>query len=101
MSPALLPQLSGQALKKMVEAKVLARRRWRQDNAVRPQSALGYRPAAPQAVQPQPCGSATPRLPAPAGPPPRLHAPLLRHSMWYSVWGQVSGNELDARARMD
>ncbi|MDP7372231.1 MAG: integrase core domain-containing protein, partial [Nitrospinota bacterium] len=45
------------------EAKVLVER-WRQEyNRIRPHSALGYRPPAPEAIEPPPPGLATLRLP--------------------------------------
>jgi transposase InsO family protein len=45
------------------EAKVLVER-WRQEyNRIRPHSALGYRPPAPEAIEPPPPGFATLRLP--------------------------------------
>lgn len=57
--------------------------RWRgQCKAVRPHNALGYRPPAPEGVQPWPTGSApTLRLPAVAG----LSA--LRYSVGSMKWG--------------
>lgn len=51
----------------LLEAKVLIER-WRMEyNQVRPHSSLGYRPPAPEAVEPFPLGSATLRLPETAG----------------------------------
>jgi transposase InsO family protein len=51
----------------LLEAKVLIER-WRAEyNQVRPHSSLGYRPPAPEAVEPLPLGSATLRLSATAG----------------------------------
>ena len=51
----------------LLEAKVLIER-WRVEyNQVRPHSSLGYRPPAPEAVEPLPLGSATLRLSATAG----------------------------------
>jgi transposase InsO family protein len=51
----------------VLEAKVLVER-WRQDyNTIRPHSALGYRPPAPEARQPCAVASATPRQPHRAG----------------------------------
>ena len=45
----------------VLEAKVLVER-WRQDcNTIRPHSALGYRPPAPESRRPCPLASATPR----------------------------------------
>lgn len=50
----------------LLEAQVLIEQ-WRQEyNHVRPHSSLGYRPPAPEAVEPLPLGSATLRLPAAA-----------------------------------
>ena len=46
------------------EAQVLVARWPREYNTVRPHSALNYRPPAPEAIQPWPPDSATPRLPA-------------------------------------
>ena len=46
------------------EAQVLVARWRRQYNTVRPHSALNYRPAAPEAIQPWPPGSAPPGLTA-------------------------------------
>jgi transposase InsO family protein len=49
-----------------LEAKILIER-WRRDyNTIRPHSALGYRPPAPEAIMPVPSGSGALRLPAPA-----------------------------------
>jgi len=51
----------------LLEAKVLIER-WRVEyNQVWPHSSLGYRPPAPEAVEPLPLGSATLRLSATAG----------------------------------
>jgi len=51
----------------LLEAKVLIER-WRQHyNTIRPHSALGYRPPAPEAMQPCAVASATPRQPHRAG----------------------------------
>ena len=51
----------------LLEAKVLIER-WRVEyNQVRPHSSLGYRPPAPEAIEPLPLGSATLRLTATAG----------------------------------
>jgi transposase InsO family protein len=51
----------------LLEAKVLIER-WRVEyNRVRPHSSLGYRPPAPEAIEPLPFGSATLRLTATAG----------------------------------
>ena len=45
----------------LLEAKVLIER-WRRDyNRVRPHSSLGYRPPAPEAIQPRSLASATPQ----------------------------------------
>jgi len=47
----------------LLEAQVLVER-WRTHyNTVRPHSSLGYKPPAPEAIQPCPPGSVTPRLP--------------------------------------
>ncbi len=47
----------------LLEAQVLTER-WRTHyNTIRPHSSLGYRPPAPEAIQPCPPGSVTPRLP--------------------------------------
>jgi transposase InsO family protein len=48
----------------VLEAKVLVDRWRREYNTLRPHSALGYRPPAPEAVQPWLSGSASPRLQA-------------------------------------
>lgn len=51
--------LNGELFYTLTEAKVLIER-WRNDyNRIRPHSALGYRPPAPEAIQPLPPGSAT------------------------------------------
>lgn len=51
--------LNRELLDTLLEAKVLTAR-WRRDyNAVRPHSSLGYRPPAPEAIEPLPVGSAT------------------------------------------
>ena len=56
--------LNGEMFDTVLEAKVLVER-WRQHyNAVRPHSSLGYRPPAPEAMQPWPSGSASLRLQA-------------------------------------
>lgn len=58
--------LDGEIFDTLLEAKVLIER-WRvQYNTVRPHSSLGYRPPAPEAIQPWPAGSAALRLPATA-----------------------------------
>lgn len=58
--------LNGEMFYTLTEAQVLIER-WRSDyNRIRPHSALGYRPPAPEAIQPLPPGSATLRLPATA-----------------------------------
>ncbi len=50
--------LNGELFYTLTEAKVLIER-WRNDyNRIRPHSALGYRPPAPEAIQPLPPGSA-------------------------------------------
>ena len=59
--------LEREAFGTLVEAKVLIER-WRQHyNTVRPHSALGYRPPAPEARQPCAVASAKPRQPHRAG----------------------------------
>ena len=55
--------LNGERFDTLLEARVLVERWRRHYNTVRPHSALGYRPPAPEAIQPCPPGSATPRLP--------------------------------------
>ena len=51
----------------VLEAQVLTEQ-WRWEyNHLRPHSALGYRPPAPEAIGPWPSGSAAPRLQARAG----------------------------------
>ena len=56
--------LNGEIFDTLLEAQVLVER-WRSHyNTVRPHSALGYRPPAPEAVQPWPAASARPQLPA-------------------------------------
>jgi putative transposase len=51
--------LNGELFYTLMEAKVLIER-WRNDyNRIRPHSALGYRPPAPEAIQPLPPGFAT------------------------------------------
>ena len=51
--------LNGELFYTLTEAKVLTER-WRNDyNRIRPHRALGYRPPAPEAIQPLPSGSAT------------------------------------------
>jgi len=55
--------LAREAFDTLLEAKVLIER-WRQhSNTIRPQSALGYRPPAPEARQPCAVASARPRQP--------------------------------------
>lgn len=49
---------------KVLEAKVLVDRWRREYNSLRPNSALGYRPLAPEAIQPWTSGSASPSLQA-------------------------------------
>lgn len=51
----------------LFEAKVLIERWRRHYNAVRPHSALGYRPPAPEATLPLTSASAAPQLPSGAG----------------------------------
>lgn len=56
--------LNRELLDTLGEAKVLVER-WRQDyNQIRPHSALGYRPPAPEAFEPWPTGVAPLRPPA-------------------------------------
>ena len=55
--------LNGELLDTLLEARVLVERWRRHYNTVRPHSSLGYRPPAPEAIQPYPPGSATPPLP--------------------------------------
>jgi len=56
--------LNVELLDTVLEARVLLERWRRHYNTVRPHSSLEYRPPAPEAIQPWPPGSATPRLPA-------------------------------------
>jgi len=56
--------LNGEIFDTLLEAQVLTERWRRHYNTVRPHSALNYQPPAPQAVQPWPPASATPRLTA-------------------------------------
>ena len=56
--------LNGEIFDTLLEAQVLVERWRRHYNTVRPHSALGYRPPAPEAVQPWPPAAATPQLPA-------------------------------------
>ena len=57
---------SEEIIPKLREAKVLVER-WRQEyNSIRPHSSLGYRPPAPEAIQPTPIA------------PKKLQAPTLR-----------------------
>ncbi len=56
--------LNGEIFDTLLEAQVLVERWRRHYNTVRPHSALGYRPPAPEAVQPGPPAAATPQLPA-------------------------------------
>ena len=55
--------LNGELFDTLLEARVLVERWRRHYNTVRPHSSLGYRPPAPEAIQPYPPGSATPPLP--------------------------------------
>jgi transposase InsO family protein len=56
--------LNGETFDTVLEAQVLVEN-WRQHyNAVRPHSSLGYRPPAPETIQPWPSGSASLRLQA-------------------------------------
>ena len=50
----------------LLEARILVERWRRHYNTVRPHSSLGYRPPAPEAIQPCPPGSVTPPLPGTA-----------------------------------
>ena len=50
--------LNGEIFDTVVEAKVLIERWRREYNQVRPHSALGYRPPAPETILPLPPGSA-------------------------------------------
>jgi putative transposase len=54
--------LNGETFDTVLEAQVLVENWRRHYNAVRPHSSLGYRPPAPEAVQPWPSGSAALRL---------------------------------------
>lgn len=55
--------LNGELFDTLMEAQVLVER-WRTHyNTVRPHSSLGYRPPAPETIQPCPPGSVAPRLP--------------------------------------
>jgi len=56
--------LNGETFDTVLEAQVLVENWRRHYNAVRPHSSLGYRPPAPEAVQPWPSGSAALRLQA-------------------------------------
>jgi transposase InsO family protein len=56
--------LNGEKFDTVLEAQVLVENWRRHYNAVRPHSSLGYRPPAPEAVQPWPSGSAALRLQA-------------------------------------
>jgi len=56
--------LNGETFDTVLEAQVLVETWRRHYNAVRPHSSLGYRPPAPDAVQPWPSGSASLRLQA-------------------------------------
>ena len=56
--------LNAEILDTLREAQVLVERWRREYNTVRPHSALNYRPPAPEAIQPWPPDSATPRLTA-------------------------------------
>lgn len=59
--------LNGEIFETMLEAKVLIER-WRVTyNTIRPHSALGYQPPAPEAVQPHTPASATLQQPCVAG----------------------------------
>ena len=59
--------LEREAFDTLLEAKVLVER-WRQHyNTIRPHSALGYRPPAPEALQPCAVATATPPPPHTAG----------------------------------
>ena len=62
--------LDGEVFDTLLEAKVIIERWRREYNTLRPHSALGYRPPAPEAKQPWPAGSATLRRPATAAPEP-------------------------------
>jgi len=64
--------LNGEVFDTLLEAKVLIERWRRHYNTVRPHSSLGYRPPAPETVQPWPPGSATLRLAAMAATSQRL-----------------------------
>lgn len=55
--------LNAELFDTLLEAQVLVERWRRHYNTVRPHSSLDYRPPAPEAIQPCPPGSATPRLP--------------------------------------
>jgi transposase InsO family protein len=56
--------LNGEMFYTLGEAKILTERWRRVYNQVRPHSALGYRPPAPETIQPLPPGSASLRPPA-------------------------------------
>jgi Integrase core domain len=75
--------LNREILDTLLEAKVLVEG-WRQEyNTLRPHSSLGYRPPAPEAVQPVPLGLATLRQSALA------EQELLTYN-GHNNWGQVS-----------
>lgn len=61
--------LNGELFDTLLEARVLVERWRRHYNTVRPHSALGYRPPAPEAIQPCPPGTAAPSLPGRAEQP--------------------------------
>ena len=59
--------LDREAFDTLLETQVLVERWRRHYNTVRPHSSLGYRPPAPEAIEPQPWGlGATPLCPMPA-----------------------------------
>ena len=59
--------LTREAFGNVLEAKVLIKRWLQHYKTIRPHSALGYRPPAPEAQQPCAFSSATPRQPHRAG----------------------------------
>ena len=54
--------LEREAFETLLEAKVLIERRRQHYNTIRPHSALGYRPPAPEAMQPCAVGGQNPNL---------------------------------------
>jgi hypothetical protein len=83
----------GELRSTLLEARVLVERWRRHYNTVRPHSSLGYRPPAPEAIQPCPPGSATP---PPTG---RAETDRIYDTVSGTIPGGRSGQSADGEQR--